>query len=103
MKRSQTEKGRVYWKETVFEGYYSTCWECSFLMRDPDYRGEGYVYDQKRKWLRESIESYLKETPEPKPYIIGLDDLLPRQIFKRLLENPNKKFRFKIIAETEEI
>lgn len=93
----------MYRKETVFEGYYSACWECSYLVKAPEYSQKGKVWNHKRKWFREYLEHILGEKPEAEVHTISLDDLIPIEVFAKLLQDPNTKFRFKVVLEAEEL
>lgn len=94
---------KMHRKETVFEGYYSACWECSYLVKAPEYSNKGKVWNHKRRWFREYLKRILEEKPEAEPCTISLDDLIPRKVFEELLQNPNTKFRFKVVVEAKEI
>jgi len=48
------------------------------------------------------LELNLKE-PEEESSIVELDGLLPKEVYRKLLRNPNKRFRFKFIVEVEEV
>jgi hypothetical protein len=44
----------------------------------------------------------LKE-PDKESSIVNLDDLIPKEVYRKLLRNPNKRFRFKFVVEVEEV
>lgn len=90
-------------KETLFEGYFAACWEYSYLTKKPEYSGRGAVHNRRREWFRKYVEHNLERSSEAELPIISLDDLIPRQVFEKLLQDPNTKFRFKIVIEVKEI
>ncbi len=90
-------------KDTVFEGYYTACREYSAIEKEPDYMGRSWAKKHMRKWFLEYLEHTLKDAADQERYSISLDDLIPKQVFKRLLTSPNQKFRFRFAVEAEEI
>lgn len=36
-------------------------------------------------------------------YGISVDELMPKQVYRKLLTNPNTRFRFKFVVEVEEV
>jgi len=89
----------MFRKETVFEGYFAAYYESSFLAKEPEYSREGKAWDRTRAWFREYLENLL--TSKPSKYVIGFDDILPKQVYEKLLNNPNTKFHFRIVVEAE--
>jgi len=92
-----------FYKETLFEGYFAACWEYSYLTKNPEYSRRGNAHNRRREWFHKYIEHNLEKSFEAEPLIISLDDMIPRQVFEKLLQNPNTKFRFNIVMEVKEI
>lgn len=89
-------------KETIFEGYYTAYYECSWLEKKPQYARRGITYERLRKFFMDRLELNLKE-PDKESSIVNLDDLIPKEVYRKLLRNPNKRFRFKFVVEVEEV
>ncbi|MCJ7424365.1 hypothetical protein MUP01_08895 [Candidatus Bathyarchaeota archaeon] len=98
--QNSPKRGRIFAKRTSFEGYYTSYWEASFLQRDPDFAGEGRTYDRRREELRETLEYNLRKHGAKEPAaVLFFDHVIPREVFEKLLENPNTKFQFKFHVE----
>lgn len=85
----------MFRKETVFEGYFAARWETSYLSKEFD------IPRGLKEWFSEYLQSLLEEKSSPR--IVSFDDILPKQVYKKVLENPRTKFRFKIVVEVEEV
>jgi len=93
----------MFRKETVFEGYFVSFYETSYLSKEPEFVGPGWSWERMRRWFREYLKQKLQEKPEKEPVIISLEDMMPRQVFEKLLKNPDAKFHFKILVKAEEL
>lgn len=97
-------------KETVFEGYYSSCYETDYLSKEPEWQNNGlgdrlmqawfqrYLKDLAQKCIRERVESKDEE-----PEAIYFSDLFPEPVFRLLSKKPDTKLRFKIVVEAEQV
>jgi hypothetical protein len=56
-----------------------------------------------RGWFEDYIKSLLERAEVKEPQIISLEDLIPVEVYRRVLQNPKTKFRFRIVVETQEI
>jgi len=94
----------MFRKETVFEGYFVSYYETSLLENEPAYylKGRQKAHRLMRRWFKEYLRE-LVEKVEKKPKIISFDDILPKEVYGRMLQNPMAKFRFRIVVEAEEI
>ena len=89
-------------KETVFEGYYTAYWgEGSYLEKEREYTRRGKMCDRLQELFREYLGANLKKSDQFD--FIGLDEIIPKQVYKALLKNPNQRFRFKFVVEVEEV
>jgi hypothetical protein len=92
-------------KESIFEGYVVPHYEALLLERepppylDPEFLG----YRHMKEWFQDYIKSLLERTEDKEPQIISLEDLIPVEVYRRVLQNPKTKFRFRIIVEAQEI
>jgi len=92
-------------KESIFEGYVVPHYETLILEResplylDPEFLG----YRHMKGWFEDYIKSLLERTEVKEPQIISLEDLIPVEVYRRVLQNPKTKFRFRIIVEAQEI
>jgi hypothetical protein len=92
-------------KETVFEGYIVPHYEALLLegepplYLDPEFLG----YRNMREWFEDYIKSLLERAEVKEPQIISLEDLIPVEVYRRVLQNPKTKFRFRIVVEAQEI
>jgi hypothetical protein len=92
-------------KETIFEGYVVPHYEALLLERepppylDPEFLG----YRHMKEWFQDYIKSLLERTEDKEPQIISLEDLIPVEVYRRVLQNPKTKFRFRIVVEAHEI
>ena len=92
-------------KETIFEGYVVPHYEALLLERepplylDPEFLG----YRHMKEWFEDYIKSLLERTEDKEPQIISLEELIPVEVYRRVLQNPKTKFRFRIIVEAQEI
>ena len=92
-------------KESIFEGYVVPHYEALLLERepplylDPEFLG----YRHMEGWFEDYIKSLLERTEVKEPQIITLEDLIPVEVYRRVLQNPKTKFRFRIIVEAQEI
>jgi hypothetical protein len=92
-------------KETIFEGYVVPHYEALLLEREPppyfDTKFLGYKH--LKKWFEDYIKSLLERTEDKESQIISLGDLIPVEVYRRVLQNPKTKFRFRIVVEAREI
>jgi len=92
-------------KETIFEGYVVPHYEALLLERepplylDPEFLG----YRHMKEWFEDYIKSLLERTEDKEPQIISLEELIPVEVYRRVLQNPKTKFRFRIVVEAHEI
>jgi len=92
-------------KETIFEGYIVPRYEALLLERepppylDPEFLG----YKHMREWFEGYIKSLLEGREDKAPLTISLEDSIPVEVYRRVLQNPKTKFRFRIIVEAQEI
>jgi hypothetical protein len=92
-------------KESIFEGYVVPHYEALLLERepplylDPEFLG----YRHMKGWFEDYIKSLLERTEVKEPQIISLEDLIPVEVYRRVLQNPKTKFRFRIVVEAQEI
>jgi hypothetical protein len=56
-----------------------------------------------KKWFEDYIKSLLERPEDKEPQIISLEDLIPVEVYRRILQNPKTKFRFRIVVEAQEI
>jgi hypothetical protein len=71
-------------------------------MKKPEYAGRSHTVGRMRESFLEHLKQNLEE-PNDQSFIVSLDDLIPKQVYRKLLENPNAKFRFKFVVEAEEV
>jgi hypothetical protein len=92
-------------KESIFEGYVVPHYEALLLERepplylDPEFLG----YRHMKGWFEDYIKSLLERAEDMEPQIISLEDLIPVEVYRRVLQNPKTKFRFRIVVEAQEI
>jgi hypothetical protein len=98
-------KAALLCKETIFEGYVVPHYEALLLEREPplslDPKFLGYRH--MKGWFEDYIKSLLERAEVKEPQIISLEDLIPVKVYRRVLQNPKTKFRFRIIVEAQEI
>jgi hypothetical protein len=92
-------------KETIFEGYIVPRYEALLLEREPPHYldPEFLGYRHMREWFEGYIKSLLERAEVKEPQIISLEDSIPVEVYRRVLQNPKTKFRFRIILEAQEI
>jgi hypothetical protein len=92
-------------KETIFEGYVVPHYEALLLEREPPpyFDTEFLGYRHMKEWFEDYIKSLLERTEDKEPQIISLEDLIPLEVYRRILQNPKTKFCFRIIVEAHEI
>jgi len=92
-------------KETIFEGYVAPHYEALLLEREPPfYLNTKFLgYKHLKKWFEDYIKSLLERRKNKEPQIISLEDLIPVEVYRRILQNPKTKFRFRIVVEAQEI
>jgi len=92
-------------KETIFEGYVVPHYEALLLEREPPFYLDTKFLSYRH--MKGCFENYIKsllERPEDKELqIISLEDLIPVEVYLRILQNPKTKFRFRIVVEAQEI
>jgi hypothetical protein len=92
-------------KESIFEGYVVPHYEALLLegepplYLDPEFLG----YRHMKGWFEDYIKSLLERTEVKETQIISLEDLIPVEVYRRVLQNPKTKFRFRIVVEAQEI
>jgi len=94
---------RVFRKEKVFEGFFSSDYETSYISKEQEYpisRDKGQEY--MRRWFRHYIQDLVIKKEKEKDLLI-FEDLIPKQVYQRLLRHPDSKFRFKFTVEAKEI
>jgi hypothetical protein len=91
-------------KETIFEGYVAPHYEALLLEKEPPfYLDTKFLgYRHMKGWFEDYIKSLL-ERPGNEHQIISLEDLIPVEVYRRVLQNPKTKFRFRIVVEAHEI
>ncbi|MEM3726420.1 MAG: hypothetical protein QXK98_06115 [Candidatus Bathyarchaeia archaeon] len=94
----------MFRKETVFEGYFVSYYETSCLEKWPAYylREEGKGHEPMKRWFQELLKQLVEKRKE-EPEIISFEDIIPKEVYERMLQRPLAKFRFRIIVEAEEI
>ncbi|MEM0057891.1 MAG: hypothetical protein QW660_04590 [Candidatus Bathyarchaeia archaeon] len=94
----------MFRKEIAFEGYLVHYYETSCLEKWPAYylREKGKGHESMKRWFQELLKQLVEKRKE-EPEIISFDDIIPKQVYERMLQNPMSKFRFRIIVEAEEI
>jgi len=98
-------KAALLCKETIFEGYVVPHYEALLLERepmlclDPEFLG----YRHMKVWFEDYIKSLLERAEDKEPQVISLEDLIPVEVYRRVLQNPKTKFRFRIVVEAQEI
>jgi hypothetical protein len=92
-------------KETIFEGYVVPHYEALLLEGEPPlYLDTEFLgYRHMKGWFEDCIKSLLERAEDKEPQIISLEDLIPVEIYRRVLQNPKTKFRFRIVVEAQEI
>ena len=92
-------------KETIFEGYVVPHYEALLLERKPPpyFDTEFLGYRHMKGWFEDYIKSLLEGVGDKEPQIISLEDLIPIDVYRRVLQNPKTKFRFRIVVEAQEI
>jgi hypothetical protein len=97
-------------KETVFEGYYSSCYETDYLSKEPEYQLKRLGDRLMRRWFQNYLKDLSKdqvrrraERNEEEPDALYFSDLIPKLVFRLLSEEPNTKLRFKIVVKAEQI
>ena len=60
-------------------------------------------YKHLKEWFEDYIKSLLERPEDKEPQIISLEDLIPVEVYRRVLQNPKTKFRFRIVVEAQEI
>jgi len=86
----------MYRKETIFEGYFCSCWETSYLSKHYE------ISKRTEEWFKQHLKELIENSRQPKEFIF-FDDIIPKQVYKKLLKNPKTKFQFEIIVEAKEI
>jgi hypothetical protein len=91
-------------KESIFEGYVVPHYEALLLEREPPlYLDTEFLGHRHMKgWFEDYIKSLLERTEVKEPQIISLEDLIPVEVYRRILQNPKTKFR-RIVVEAQEI
>jgi len=89
-------------KETVFEGYFVSYYETSCLEKEPAYhlRKEGKGHEPMKRWFQELLKQLWKRGGTRNH---SFEDIIPKQVYERMLQRPIAKFCFRIIVEAEEI
>lgn len=88
-------QNHIFHKEITFEGYFGSCWETSYLSKT-------YEFSKRcEKWFKNVLKSLIEM--ESSESHLFFDDLIPKEIYKRILEEPKTKFHFKITVEVKEI
>jgi hypothetical protein len=91
-------------KETIFEGYIVPHYETLLLEGKPLYLDPEFLgYRHMREWFEGYIKSLLEGREDKAPLTISLEDIIPVEVYRRVLQNPKTKFRFRIIVEAQEI
>jgi hypothetical protein len=92
-------------KETIFEGYVVPHYEALLLEREPPfYLDTKFLgYKHLKKWFEDYIKSLLERPEDKELQIISLEDLIPVEVYLRILQNPKTKFCFRIVVEAQEI
>ncbi len=94
---------QVFRKETIFEGYYASDYETDYLSEEPEYVGGGKGQEIMREWFRRYLPGLVRKKQDNEPQEVFFEDLMPRQVFRRLSQDLNTRFRFRITVEAEEI
>jgi len=98
-------KAALLRKETIFEGYVVPHYEPLLSEREPPlYLDQEFLgYRHMKRWFEDYIRSLLERAEDKEPQIISLEDLIPVEVYRRVLQNPKTKFRFRIVVEAREI
>lgn len=94
---------RVFRKVTFFEGYYVSDYEADYLSKEPEYVGEGKGQEIMREWFRRCLPGLVRKEQDSEPQEVFFEDLMPKEVFRRLSQDLNARFRFRITVETAEI
>jgi hypothetical protein len=90
-------------KESIFEGYVVPHYEALLLERepplylDPEFLG----YRHMKEWFEDYMKSLLERAEDKEPQVISLEDLISVEVYRRVLQNPKTKFRFRIVVEAQ--
>ena len=92
-------------KETIFEGYVVLHYEALLLEREPPfYLDTKFLgYKHVKEWFEDYIKSLLERCKDMEPQMISLEDIIPVEVYRRILQNSKTKFRSRIIVEVQEI
>ena len=97
-------------KETVFEGYFSSCYETDYLSKEPEWDNKGLGDRLMRTWfqryLKDLAQKIIRERAKSKdegPEAIYFSDLIPEPVFRLLSKEPTTKFCFRIVVEAKQV
>ncbi|MEM2202715.1 MAG: hypothetical protein QXG11_07290 [Candidatus Bathyarchaeia archaeon] len=93
----------MFRKETVFEGYFVSYYETSCLEKEPAsyLKKEGKEHESMKRWFQTLLRQLTQKRKE-EPVIISFEDIIPKEVYERMLQRPTTKFRFRIIVEADE-
>lgn len=92
----------LYRKETVFEGYFFADHETAYISTEPEYSYKGKGWNYMRRWFRDYLKHLCEKRLDEESTLVSFEDLMPRQVYEKLLKNLNTRFRFKIVVEAIE-
>lgn len=88
------ENGKVFRKEVSFEGYFNSCWETSYLSKRYE------IPEKMQEWFKNYLIHLIEEKPSES--LLFFEDIIPKEVYRKLLRNAKTKFRFKITVEVRE-
>lgn len=93
----------IFRKETVFEGYFIADYDTAYISKHFEYSDKGKGWDYMRKWFQRYLQHLCEEGIDEESSVVSFEDIMPRQIYEKLLRNLDTKFRFRIIVEVEKL
>lgn len=97
-------------KETVFEGYYPSCYETDYLSKEPQWQNKGLGDRLMRTWFQRYLKDLAKqcirertESKDEESESIYFSDLFSEPVFRLLSKERNTKLRFKIVVDAEQV
>lgn len=93
---------QVYRKEAVFEGFFTLFYDASYISKEYEYTSKDEGNESVRRW-RQSCLQDLAEKEREAEEDVSFVDLIPKEVYLKLLQNLGTKFRFRFTVEAEEI
>ena len=95
------KRDRVFRKETVFEGFFSSFCVESHLSKELEWTGKDKGNVTMRRWFQRYLRDLAEKIRDEDG--VSFEDLIPTEVYQRLLQNRGTKFRFRFTVEAEEI